>query len=185
MSIVLSGELSDTTSVQPRLGEVSLFGEPSMIPLSSSETIISASETSQFGEPIMIQPSSNETVISASETAISPEAGETSRMQAHSWEMEAVEVSDGDLSHSIENIIQFCIENNIQDPVEILRKSQSEIIVGRGLDITDPTDCLDGETFCIYIDRDEVLQCGMEEIEKAKPTDLRKTINVVFYGEVS
>ena len=86
------------------------------------------------------------------------------------------------VSDIVKNCVAYCKEKEITDPVDILRLFQSSIVTGRGLEVSDETDVLQGETNYILVDRDNVLQSAMEEIREIK--DLRLCLEVQFYGEV-
>ena len=75
---------------------------------------------------------------------------------------------------------EYCRQKGLDNnPVEILRFYQTQIIEGRMLEVDDPThDCSDGETNQIFVNRDT----GMEEIKLL--TNKRLTLEVQFYGEV-
>jgi hypothetical protein len=88
----------------------------------------------------------------------------------------------GPIDFVIAKAIDFCISENIQDPVEILRYLQSVIVCGRKLEITDTTQCDEGETNFIIVDRNNILETGFEEVGSIE--NLRKTLEVQFYDEV-
>ena len=50
------------------------------------------------------------------------------------------------IEQAIEEVIKYCNVNNVTDPVEILKKCQKEICIGRSLEIEDTTTCVEGET---------------------------------------
>lgn len=81
------------------------------------------------------------------------------------------------------DVIDYCCSNQISDPVEILRKFQKEIVTGRSLDIDDVTQNEEGDTNLIFISREDILSTGFDEIKSIQ--DLRKTLEVQFYDEVS
>ncbi|CAC5420890.1 unnamed protein product [Mytilus coruscus] len=82
----------------------------------------------------------------------------------------------------VDRIIKFCKTNSIVDPVEILRKYQQEMVIGRALKIEDVTQCAEGDTNFILIDRFSLLQTAMDEIGSL--SDLRLTLEVQFYNEI-
>ena len=84
-----------------------------------------------------------------------------------------------DIVHAV---IKFCSGEGINDPVEILRKLQKEIVTGRSLDVEDIASCQEGETNCILVDRNNIMRTGFDEIQSL--ADLRRTLEVQFYGEV-
>lgn len=74
------------------------------------------------------------------------------------------------LGHSISNIIvestvQYCTQNGIFDPTEILRYFQKKIVTGRKLDIVDETNLLEGKTNFILVDRNRIIESSFEEIK--------------------
>ena len=84
-----------------------------------------------------------------------------------------------DIVHAV---IKFCSGEGINDPVEILRKLQKEIVTGRSLDVEDIASCQEGETNCILVDRNNIMRTRFDEIQSL--ADLRRTLEVQFYGEV-
>lgn len=78
-----------------------------------------------------------------------------------------------DIVHAV---IKFCSGEGVNDPVEILRKLQKEIVTGRSLDVEE------GETNCILVDRNNIMRTRFDEIQSL--ADLRRTLEVQFYGEV-
>jgi hypothetical protein len=74
--------------------------------------------------------------------------------------------------------------NKIQDPVEILRKLQLEMVKGRPLDIEDITQANEGETNFIMVDRNKLLKTAFDEIRVIPSSNLRLTLEVQFYNEV-
>lgn len=89
-----------------------------------------------------------------------------------------------DIPQTVDQVIQYCKDNRINDPIEILCKLQLEILTGRELDVADPAQLLEGETHNVYIDRDDVLGTGFDEIKAATTNELRNPLNVAFYTEV-
>jgi hypothetical protein len=89
-----------------------------------------------------------------------------------------------ELSDVVISIIQYCKERNISNPIEILRKCQKEIVLGRSLEIEDPDTSVEGRTTYITVDRDNLLATSLEEISELTPHDLRYTLEVQFYNEV-
>lgn len=79
---------------------------------------------------------------------------------------------------------EYCRQKGLaNNPVEILRFYQTQVIEGRMLEVDDPThDCSEGETNQIFVNRDKVLDTGMDEIKIL--TNKRLTLEVQFYGEV-
>lgn len=79
-------------------------------------------------------------------------------------------------------IVKFCQENSIVDPVEILRKIQQEMVTGRPLEIEDVSQCIEGDTNFVMVDRLNLLTTARDEIESL--TNLRPTLEIQFYNEV-
>ena len=64
----------------------------------------------------------------------------------------------------INNIIQYCKEQDFNNPVEILKYLQENLVQGRPLEIADASQCIDGETNFIMVDRSNLLNTATEEI---------------------
>lgn len=80
--------------------------------------------------------------------------------------------------------IQFCKNNNIDNPVEILKALQTDIVIGRPLEIVDVSESVEGETNFIMIDRGNILTTAFDEIRAIPKSQLQKTLEVQFYNEV-
>ena len=80
-------------------------------------------------------------------------------------------------------VIEYCKSHNVEDAVEILRCLQNIMVEGMALSIQDPTSFDDGETNFIMVDRYNILKTSFDEVKCLK--NLRKTLEVQFYGEVS
>ncbi|XP_052097297.1 uncharacterized protein LOC127732257 [Mytilus californianus] len=76
-------------------------------------------------------------------------------------------------------------EKNIQDPAEIVKKMQLEIVTGRPLEISNISEELTGQTTFISVDRENIIETGFEEIESLGVSELRNTLEVSFYGEMA
>ncbi|CAC5407180.1 unnamed protein product [Mytilus coruscus] len=85
----------------------------------------------------------------------------------------------------IKNCIEYCREKNIQDPVEIVKKMQLEIVTGRPLEISNISEELTGQTTFISVNRENIIETGFEEIESLGVSELRNTLEVSFYGEMA
>ena len=83
-----------------------------------------------------------------------------------------------------EEVVAYCVASDISDPCEILRVVQDKFVKGRDLEIQNVDEGLEGSTQYISVDRGRVLQTAFEEIKGVALADLRKTLQVVFYGEV-
>ena len=89
-------------------------------------------------------------------------------------------LSEADYLRIIDNITFNIIDEckGFQNPVAILKKAQEHILVGRQLDIVDPSTELKGN---IIIDRDHVFQDALAEV--ALIDNLRLPLEVNFMGE--
>lgn len=83
----------------------------------------------------------------------------------------------------IQDVINHCLDHDITNPVEVLRIAQSRIVTGRALEVKDPSSSDEGLTNFILVNRQEVFQSAMEELETIQ--DLRRTLEVSFYGETA
>ena len=92
-------------------------------------------------------------------------------------------LSEADYLRIIDNITDNIIDEckGFQNPVAILKKAQEHILVGRQLDIVDPSTELKGKTNFIIIDRDHVFQDALAEV--ALIDNLRLPLEVNFMGE--
>ncbi|XP_028417587.1 uncharacterized protein LOC114542024 isoform X2 [Dendronephthya gigantea] len=81
----------------------------------------------------------------------------------------------------IAELVQYCHSNDVSDPVEILSCYQSMFVKGRALEIKDPSVCEEDDTNIIFIDRENVLDTGFDEIDQIQ--NLRTTLEIEFYGE--
>ena len=81
---------------------------------------------------------------------------------------------------SVNLFIKSCKENNIQNPIEILKSAKQHIVQGRTLDKCSPSQPLERETNFININRYDVLKSAFEEIKAIE--NLRLTLEVSFYG---
>ncbi len=82
-----------------------------------------------------------------------------------------------------EKIVACCKDHNVEDPVEILRYFQQVMVEGISLRIQDSGRIEEGETSFILVDRFNILETALEGVKAL--TNLRKTLEVQFYGEVS
>ena len=72
------------------------------------------------------------------------------------------------------------LDNN---PVEVLRYFQSQLVQGRPLEIEDETLPTEGLTNQIFVDRSNLLETGFDEIEALDNKQI--TLEVQFYNEVT
>jgi hypothetical protein len=78
--------------------------------------------------------------------------------------------------------IEYCLDNDVHNPVEILRCFQKNMVTGRELDVEHAHEVQEGETNFIMVDRQNILETGFDEIGTL--SDHRKTLEVQFYNEV-
>ena len=93
--------------------------------------------------------------------------------------------NDGE-SRSVDNIakeaIEHCQKNGIENPLEILRYVQGVMVCGRALEVEDVGQCSEGDTNFIMVNRYDLIETAFPETDNLD--DLRKTLEVQFYGEV-
>ncbi|CAG2233619.1 unnamed protein product [Mytilus edulis] len=92
------------------------------------------------------------------------------------------------IDYIVTNAIEVVFNENITDPVEILRFIQGKIVTGRKLDIDvscHSGETCEGETNFIMVNREKLLETALDEIAQTKDKDLRKTLEVQFYHEVN
>ena len=90
---------------------------------------------------------------------------------------------DNDVNDLAVKIVDYCTSHNIEDPVEMLRYFQKIMVEGRALGIRDVSRMEEGDTNFIMVDRYNVLETSFEEVKSLQ--NIRKTLEVQFYGEVS
>ena len=78
-------------------------------------------------------------------------------------------------------LVEYCENNSISDPTEILREAQKVIVQAGKLDSTSTSDCLEGATNFTLVDRLNVLTSAFEELGSIE--NPRLTLEVSFYGE--
>ena len=83
---------------------------------------------------------------------------------------------------AVKTTITYCQQQEVTNPVEILRSLQTNMVYGRALDVQDPSTIETGETNFILVNREDLLDTAFDEINSL--TDLRKTLEVQFYNEV-
>ncbi|XP_052277389.1 uncharacterized protein LOC127876299 isoform X2 [Dreissena polymorpha] len=88
------------------------------------------------------------------------------------------------LSTIVKKCTTFCKSNDVSDPIHVLKIFQKEIVTGRPLELTEETSStgIYGETNFILVDRGDLLKTAIEEIRAI--SDMRKCLEVQFYGEV-
>ena len=65
----------------------------------------------------------------------------------------------------VDRVVEYCSQNNINNPVEILRCLQKEIVTGQAHEVTDVTQCSSGETNFILVDRNKSLETAFDELK--------------------
>lgn len=90
--------------------------------------------------------------------------------------------SDSWKYETILNIIKFCSEKKIEDPIEILKIAQDKIIKGRKLELESESGTIEGATNFILVDRENLLETAFVKIKEI--VDLRNTLEVQFNEEV-
>ena len=83
---------------------------------------------------------------------------------------------------AVKTTITYYQQQEVTNPVEILRSLQTNMVYGRALDVQDPSTIETGETNFILVNREDLLDTAFDEINSL--TDLRKTLEVQFYNEV-
>ena len=115
--------------------------------------------------------SGNALVVSSTETSL-PTTPSTSNSDDDKMTVDEV----------VEKIVQYCRKNDINNPVEILRCLQLNMVTGRALEVEFAHEEKVGETNFIMMDRQNLLQTALDEISCLQ--DFRKTLEVQFYNEV-
>ncbi|CAC5360331.1 unnamed protein product [Mytilus coruscus] len=85
------------------------------------------------------------------------------------------------LEEILKYAIRYCNENNMENPVDVLRYIQCILVQGRPLDIEAIDSTIEGETNYVVIDRHNILESSFEEIRALE--NLRLTLEVQFYEE--
>ena len=133
----------------------------------SSIEIRTSSENGEHGDNLQLQ-SENEEIHSNESPPVREE-------QQNS-------VREANIYDEINNIIQYCKEQDFNNPVEILKYLQENLVQGRPLEIADASQCIDGETNFIMVDRSNLLNTATEEIQHLQ--NKFSTLEVQFYNEV-
>jgi len=69
----------------------------------------------------------------------------------------------GSIQSIVTTAIKKLVDDDIDNPVEMLRFLQKTIVTGRALEISSPSEALEGETNFINIDRDDILVTAFTE----------------------
>ena len=88
------------------------------------------------------------------------------------------------VSTLVNQCVDLCKKDDISNPVTILQILQEKLVIGRPLEINEETEAtgINGETNFILVDRNSIVETAFSEIKDI--TDLRKCLEVQFYGEV-
>ena len=92
------------------------------------------------------------------------------------------EIKDIIIDKEIVDITEHCKTKALNDPVEILKYMQTRLVQGRPLGIDDVTQCISGATNFIEVDRSDLMNTGLEEIEQISNKFV--TLEVQLYNEV-
>ena len=91
-------------------------------------------------------------------------------------------IKDIIIDKEIVDIIEHCKTKDPNNPVEILKYMQTRLVQGRPLEIEDVTQCISGATNFIMVDRSDLMNTGLEEIQHISNKFV--TLGVQFYNEV-
>lgn len=80
-------------------------------------------------------------------------------------------------------IIEYCRAHDVHNPVDILKYAQGKILTGRPLEIFDEASEIEGDTSFILVDRENLMETGLDEISEI--TNLRVPLEVNFMGEAA
>ena len=91
--------------------------------------------------------------------------------------------SKNNLKTVISMLVGYCKTNSIENPVDILRAAQKAIVCGKPLGIESLDSTIEGAMNQSMINRYDVFKSAKEEL--SGNNDLRKTLEVTFYGETA
>ena len=91
-------------------------------------------------------------------------------------------IKDINIDKEIVDIIEHCKTKDLNNPVEVLKYMQTRLVQGRPLEIEDVTQCISGATNFIMVDRSDLINTGLEEIQHISNKFV--TLEVQFYYEV-
>ena len=86
------------------------------------------------------------------------------------------------IDKEILDIIEHCKTKDLNNPLEILKYMQTKLCQGRPLEIQDVTQCISGATNFIMVDRSDLMNTGLEEIQRISNKFV--TLEVHFYKDV-
>ena len=89
----------------------------------------------------------------------------------------------GTKSYDMQSVIEKAIDQNLIEPVEVLRFLQKQVVCGRELEISSSEESLEGEVNHITVDRNNILQSTFTELEYI--SNFKITFEVDFMGEES
>ena len=123
---------------------------------------------SGFSDETEVTPHSSQQVQPSSEHLPNPPA--SLQQRSSSARQEGPDSVINDLANKI---VSYCQENEVTEPVEILRYFQRVMVEGRALRIQESGRMEEGETNFILVDRLNILETALEEVKSIK--NLRKT----------
>ena len=91
-------------------------------------------------------------------------------------------IEDIIIDKEIVDITEHCKTKDLNNPVEILKYMQTRLVQERPLEIEDVTQCISGATNFIMVDRSDLINTGLEEIQHISNKFV--TLEVQFYNEV-
>jgi len=93
--------------------------------------------------------------------------------------------SDKNLDLILKEVVEYCQSKNLQqNPIEVLRCFQKKMITGRPLEISEMSECPEGNTSFILVNRYDILLSGLSELKSIHRRDRNMTLEVQFSNEV-
>lgn len=128
---------------------------------------------------------STSTSLNSETSNVTPRSIDANSVISHMHENNASTNAPSIIDQLVEEVVQKCKDGNFTEPTEILRVMQSNIVLGRNLEVENAHEEMkEGDTLHILVDRDNILETAFEELKIVNKDDLRKTLQVDFYGEV-
>ena len=90
------------------------------------------------------------------------------------------EIKDIIIYEDIVDIIEHCKTEDLKNPVEILKYIQTSLVQVRPLEIDVTRECISGATNFIMVDRSDLMNTGLEEIQHTSNKFV--TLEVQFYN---
>ena len=87
-----------------------------------------------------------------------------------------------DVDREVNRITEYCIENNLNTPTEIIRELKLFLVQGRPLEISNVNMCPECETNFILVNRNNLLLSEFDEIKSLKNKFI--TLEVQYSEEV-